>query len=101
MVGSITGRRKSKDPEAGVCLLNLRNSKEASVVEVQGAVGIEQSTTKSLVNQGNLRTSESLLFVPRRHWKVVSGGRIDSGCISKGSLQLGGPLKITQNGISS
>ena len=45
--GSVTGRKKSKDPEARVCLVNLRNSKEASVAEVWWEVGVEESTAKA------------------------------------------------------
>lgn len=54
---------------------------------------------QSLVIQGKVRISESLLLVLGSHWKVVSRERILSGCISKGSLHLRDLLKATYDGI--
>lgn len=62
--GRITGRRKSKDPEARVCLLNLRNNK-CGRSPVSSEDGAEHH--QGLVIQGKVRTSESPLFVLGSH----------------------------------
>lgn len=59
------GRRRSEDPEAGPCSLNLGKSKEARGAEVQGVVGMEQSTARGLVTWGKMKTSESLLHAKK------------------------------------
>lgn len=63
--GGVIGRRRSENPEAGPALLNLGKSKEARGAEVQGVVRIEQSTTRGLVTQGKMKTSESLLYAKK------------------------------------